>query len=129
VRTKTPQEVEGLAEMHGFTASRLYTIKDLVEDRHYRERGFVTEVDDPLLGQFLDYEFPVMMSATPPRVSWTIRPVGFDNEYIMTHRLGKSEDEIRRLYECGALGKWADLRGRRPSSDWDGKAGLIMSRD
>jgi crotonobetainyl-CoA:carnitine CoA-transferase CaiB-like acyl-CoA transferase len=89
----------------------------------------VTEVDDPLLGQYLDYEFPVMMSETPPRVSWTIRPVGFDNEYIMTHRLGKSEDEIRHLYECGALGKWTDVRGRRPPSDWDGKAGLIMAKD
>ena len=129
VRTKTPQEVEVLAEKHGFTASRLYTIKDVVEDKHFRERGFVTEVDDPLLGQFLDYEFPVMMSESPPRVNWTIRPVGFDNEYIMTHHLGKSEDEIRHLYECGALGKWADVRGRRPPSDWDGKAGLIMARD
>jgi succinyl-CoA---D-citramalate CoA-transferase len=129
VRTKTPEEIEGLAERHGFAASRLYTIKDVVEDKHFRERGFMTEVDDPLLGQFLDYELPVMMSKTPPRVSWSIRPVGFDNEYIMTHHLGKSEDEIRQLYECGALGKWADVRGRRPSSDWDGKAGLIMARD
>ena len=129
VRTKTPEEVEGLAEKYRFAASRLYSIKDVVEDKHFRERGFVKEVDDPLLGQFLDYEFPVMMSKTPPRVSWSIRPVGFDNEYVMTHRLGKSEDEIKQLYECGALGKWADVRGRRPPSDWDGKAGLIMARD
>jgi crotonobetainyl-CoA:carnitine CoA-transferase CaiB-like acyl-CoA transferase len=118
-----------LAEKHGFVATRLYSIKDVVENQLFRERGFVTEVDDPLLGQFLDYEFPVMMSGTPPRVSWTIRPVGFDNEYIMTNRLGKSEDEIRQLYECDALGKWAEVRGRRPSSGWDGKAGLIMARD
>ena len=129
VKTKTPEEVEGLAEKHGFTASRLYTIKDVVENQHFRKRGFVAEVDDPLLGEFLDYEFPVMMSKTPPRVSWSIRPVGFDNEYVMTHRLGKSEDEIKQLYERGALGKWADVRGRRPSSDWDGKTGLIMKKD
>jgi crotonobetainyl-CoA:carnitine CoA-transferase CaiB-like acyl-CoA transferase len=129
VRTKTPEEVEGLAEKHGFVASRIYSIKDVVENQHFRERGFVTEVDDPLIGQYLDYEFPVMMSKTPPRVHWTIRPVGFDNEYIMTYRLGKSEDEIRQLYECGVLGKWAEVRGRRPSSDWNGKAGLILARD
>ncbi len=128
-RTQTPEEVEALAEKYGFAASRLYTIKDVVEDQHFRERGFVAEVDDPLIGEFLDYEFPVMMSKTPPRVSWTIRPVGFDNEYVMTNCLGKSEDEIRQLYECGALGKWADVRGRRPPPDWDGSAGLIMSRD
>jgi crotonobetainyl-CoA:carnitine CoA-transferase CaiB-like acyl-CoA transferase len=129
VRTQIPEEIERLAEAHGFAASHLYTIKDVVEDKHFRERGFMTEVDDPLVGQFLDYEFPVMMSKSPPKVKWSVRPVGFDNEYIMTHRLGKSEDEIRQLYECGALGKWADVRARRPSSDWDGKAGLIMARD
>ncbi len=129
VRTQTPEEIERLAEAHGFAASHLYTIKDVVEDKHFRERGFMTEVDDPLVGQFLDYEFPVMMSKTPPKVKWSVRPVGFDNEYIMTHRLGKSEDEIKQLYECGALGKWADVRGRRPPSFWDGKAGLIMARD
>ncbi len=129
VRTKTPEEIEALAEKHGFAASRVYTIKDVVEDEHFRERGFVKEVDDPLLGEFLDYEFPVMMSKTPPRVTWSIRPVGFDNEYIMTHLLGKSEDQIRQLYERGALGKWAQVLGRRPPSSWDGKAGLILARD
>lgn len=128
-RTRTPAEIEQLAETHGFAATRLYNIKDVVEDRHFRERGFMTEVDDALLGQYLDYEFPVMMSKTPPKVKWSIRPVGFDNEYIMIHHLGKSEDEIRRLYECGALGKWANVRARRPPSCWDGKAGLIMARD
>jgi crotonobetainyl-CoA:carnitine CoA-transferase CaiB-like acyl-CoA transferase len=129
VRTKTAEEVECLAEKHGFAASRLYSIKEVVENRQFRERGFVAEVDDPLIGEFLDYELPVMMSKTPPRVRWTIRPVGFDNEYIMTHRLGKSEEEIRGLYERGALGKWADVRGRRPPSDWDGKTGLIMAKE
>jgi len=129
VRTRTAEEIEGLAEKHGFAASHLYTIKDVVEDEHFRERGFMTEIDDPLLGQFLDYEFPVMMSKTPPKVKWSVRPVGFDNEYVMIHRLGKSEDEIKQLYECGALGKWADVRARRPPPGWDGKAGLIMARD
>lgn len=129
VRTRTPAEIEALAEKHGFAASHICNIRDVIEDEHFRERGFVTEVDDPVIGPFLDYEFPVMMSRTPPRVSWTIRPVGFDNEYIMTNRLGKDEDEIDRLYQCGALGKWADVRGRRPPPDWDGKAGLVISRE
>lgn len=129
VRTKTCEQVEQLAEKHGFAASRIYSIKDVVENPHFRERGFITEVDDQLVGPFLDYEFPVMMSKTPPRVRWTIRPVGFDNEYIMTNRLGKSEAEIKRLYDCGALGKWADVRGRRPPPDWDGKTGMILSRE
>jgi crotonobetainyl-CoA:carnitine CoA-transferase CaiB-like acyl-CoA transferase len=128
-KTRTAGEIEGLAEEHGFAATHVYTIRDVVEDPHLRARGFMTEVDDALLGPFLDYEFPVMMSRTPPRVKWSIRPVGFDNEYVMTHYLGKSEDEIAQLYACGALGKWADARGRRPPSNWDGRAGMNTVRD
>jgi hypothetical protein len=86
-------------------------------------------VDDPLLGKYRDHEFPVMMSKTPPRVKWSARPVGFDNEYIMMHILNKQDKEIKQLYECGALGKWADVRGHRPPLDWDGKSGLIMTTD
>jgi crotonobetainyl-CoA:carnitine CoA-transferase CaiB-like acyl-CoA transferase len=124
---KTAEEIEEMAEKYGFAASRVYNVKDVAEDRHFQERGFMTEVDDPLLGQYHDYEFPVMMSRTPPRVRWSVRAVGFDNEYIMAHHLDKSEDEIKRLYDCGALGKWADVPGRRPPPDWDGKTGLIAA--
>jgi len=128
-KNKTPEEIEELAEKHGFAASRVYTVKDVAEDGHFQERGFMTEVDDPLLGQYQSYEFPVMMSKTPPKVKWSVRPVGFDNEYVMAHHLGKNEDEIRQLHECGALGKWADVPGRRPPPDWDGKAGLRTPND
>ncbi|MGD0915893.1 MAG: CoA transferase [Thermodesulfobacteriota bacterium] len=127
-RKKTSREIESLAEKHGFAASHLYTTKDVLEDRHFMERGFVTEMDDPVLGQYLTHEFPVMMSKSPPKMKWSVRPIGFDNEYVMTHILGKREDEIKQLYECGALGRWADMPGRRPPPLWDGKSGLIMSK-
>jgi len=129
VRTKKPEEIEELAENYGFAASRVYTSKDVVEDAHFRERGFITNIDDPFLDPYDEYEFPVMMSKSPPKVKWSVRAVGFDNEYIMKHFLGKSADEIKELYRCGALGKWADLPGCRPPSHWDGKAGVIMDKD
>ena len=127
--TKTPEEIEKLAQKHGFAAAHIYTTKEIVEDKHFRARGFMTEVDDPILGNYLVHEFPVMMSKTPAKNKWSVRPVGFDNEYVMIHILGKSDPDIRELYECGALGKWKDIQGCRPPADWDGKAGLIMRRD
>jgi crotonobetainyl-CoA:carnitine CoA-transferase CaiB-like acyl-CoA transferase len=126
VRTKRADEIEALAEKYGFAASHLFTAKDLVENEHFQARDFRTEIDDPLLGQYRNYEFPVKMSATPPQTKWSVRPVGFDNEYIMKSRLGKSDAEIRQLYESGALGKWKDMQGRRPPPGWDGKAGLNL---
>jgi len=128
-RTKTPDEIETLAEKYCFAASRLFNAKDVVENEHFRERGFMTEIDDPIYGQYRDHEFPVMMSKTPPKNKWAVRPVGFDNEYVMKRILGKSDSEIRELYSCGALGKWTEVQGRRPPPGWDGKAGLIMTRD
>lgn len=128
-RTKTPDEIEALAEKHGFAASHVYNAKDTVEDEHFRERGFMTEIDDPLYGKYLDHEFPVMMSKSPPKSKWSVRPVGFDNEYVMKRVLGKTQAEIDHLNEVGALGKWKDMQGRRPPPDWDGRAGLIMARE
>jgi len=71
----------------------------------------------------------VMMSQSPPKVKWSVRAVGFDNEYVMKHFLDKSEDDIKKLYQCGALGKWADVQGCRPPPNWDGKAGVLMAED
>ena len=127
-RSKTPAEIEALAEKYGFAASRVETIKDIMEGEHSRERGYVVEVDDPLLGKYRDAGFPVMMSKTPPRIKWSVRPVGFDNEYVMSSILGRNKEQIQALYDCGALGKWGDIPGRRPPEDWDGKAGVIMDR-
>lgn len=124
VRTRRADEIEALAERHGFAATHLYTAKDLVENEHYRARDFRTEIDDPMYGRYRNYEFPVKMSETPPKTKWSVRPVGFDNEFVMKKFLGKSNEEIQKLYDAGALAKWKDTQGRRPPPGWDGKAGL-----
>jgi crotonobetainyl-CoA:carnitine CoA-transferase CaiB-like acyl-CoA transferase len=123
IRTRTAREIETLAESHGFSATHLYTARDLVENEHLKARDARTEIDDPMYGRYRNYEFPVKMSETPPKTKWSVRPVGFDNEYVMKRFLGKTDDEIRKLYESGALGKWKDAQGRRPPPGWDGKAG------
>jgi len=127
-RTKRPEEIETLAEQHGFAASHLFNAKDLVENEHFRARDFWTEIDDALIGKYHNYEFPVKMSGTPPQTKWSVRPVGFDNEFILKSLLGKNDEQIRQLYEAGALGKWADAQGRRPPPGWDGKAGLNVAK-
>jgi len=128
-RTKRPEEIEALAEQHGFAASHLFNAKDLVENEHFRARDFWTEIDDALIGKYHNYEFPVKMSGTPPQTKWSVRPVGFDNEFILKSLLGKNDEQIRQLYEAGALGKWADAQGRRPPPDWDGKTGLNVVKN
>lgn len=125
-RETSVETVETLAREHGFAASRVMNARDVVEHPHSRARGFMTEMDDDMYGRYLDHEFPVMMSRTPPRKKWAARPVGFDNEFILKTLLNKTPGEMDRLYETGALGRWADLPGRRPAPGWDRRSGRIM---
>jgi crotonobetainyl-CoA:carnitine CoA-transferase CaiB-like acyl-CoA transferase len=127
-RTKKADEIEKLGKTHSFSATRLHNAKDMNTDPHRRKRDFVKEIDDPMYGKYVEHEFPVMMSKTPPKVRWTVRPVGFDNEYIMTKILGRNQAQIDELYLHGVLGKWKDQQGRRPPSDWDGQSGAIIRR-
>jgi crotonobetainyl-CoA:carnitine CoA-transferase CaiB-like acyl-CoA transferase len=126
--TKTADEIESLGVEHGFAATRLHNAQDMNEDPHRKARDFVKQVDDPMYGQYVDHEFPVMMSKTPPKTKWSARPVGFDNDFIMTKILGKSQPELNQLYRAGALGRWKDQQGRRPPPDWDKKSGAILRR-
>jgi crotonobetainyl-CoA:carnitine CoA-transferase CaiB-like acyl-CoA transferase len=127
-RSKNSAEIEHLAKAHSFPASRVHTSKDMNEDPHRREREFVKEIDDPVYGKYVDHEFPVMMSKSPPKVKWSVRPVGFDNEYVMTTILGRNQSQVSELYEQGILGTWKDQQGRRPPPDWDQTSGMIMRR-
>ncbi|MCB2192657.1 MAG: CoA transferase [Deltaproteobacteria bacterium] len=125
----TAEEIEALAREHGFAAGRVRDAAQVAEDRGLQARGFMTQVDDAMYGEYLDHEFPVMMSATPPQKKWAARPVGFDNEYLLKNLLNLSDQELEALYQTGALGKWADRPGRRPPPDWDGSSDVILSRD
>ena len=127
-RTKTAGEIEALGRQHGFAAQRVHTSKDMNEDSHRRSRDFVKEIDDPMYGRYPEHELPVMMSKTPPKVRWTVRPVGFDNDYIMTKILGRSQAQLNELYASGALGRWKEMQGRRPPPDWDNLSGAILRR-
>ena len=127
-KTQKADEIEALGKTHGFAATRLHNAVDMNKDPHRRERDFVKEIDDPMYGKYVEHEFPVMMSKTPPKIKWTVRPVGFDNDYIMRKILGRNQAQIDELYLHGVLGKWKDQQGRRPPSDWDGQSGAIIRR-
>jgi len=126
--TKTADEVEAVGKKGGFAATRLHNAMDMNVDVHRRERDFVKEIDDPMFGKHVDHEYPAMMSKTPPKHRWTIRPVGFDNDYIMTKVLGYNQARIAECYTCGALGGPADKAICKPPKDWDGKSGAILRR-
>jgi crotonobetainyl-CoA:carnitine CoA-transferase CaiB-like acyl-CoA transferase len=79
-----------------------------------RERGSVWKVDDPIYGEVVEYGPIPKMSETPGRIKWAAKPVGWDNERVLSEVLGYDHSEITQLEMEGIVGKWADVPGRKP---------------
>jgi crotonobetainyl-CoA:carnitine CoA-transferase CaiB-like acyl-CoA transferase len=125
---KSYAEIDKLAKKHGFAAHKVCSGEDLFQDEHLRKRNFRCTVDDPVYGEIIEEGIVPKFSETPARIKWAGRPVGFDNEYVLTHFLGMSADMIKGLQDRKILGKGSEkVPGRTPPKDWDGKSGLFLA--
>ncbi|MGH7364581.1 MAG: CoA transferase, partial [Candidatus Methylomirabilales bacterium] len=102
----------------GFAAAPVMDARDHHEDAHLRARGSVWTLDDPLYGSMTEYGPAPKLSATPGRVKWAAKPVGWHNAYVFRRILGLSEEAIRDLQDKKIIGRWADRVGAKPPDDW-----------
>ena len=122
---RTRSEVEKIARRHHVPAAPVMTGKDHYESRHLRARRSVWEHEDPVYGTMVEYGPAPKLSATPARIKWAGKPVGFHNEFVLKKILGLSDEEIRALEAGGVIGKWADRMGAKPPDGWNGE-GLLQ---
>jgi crotonobetainyl-CoA:carnitine CoA-transferase CaiB-like acyl-CoA transferase len=90
-RTRGAAEAEAALDKAEVPASRLYDIADIAADPHFRARGAVLPVDDPLIGPTLHPGPAIRFDGDPPEVAigWTGPAVGAHNEYVLRELLGK----------------------------------------
>ncbi len=119
--TRSRAEVEKAARRAGVPAAPVLTGKDHYESRHFRARRSVWEYEDPVYGTAVEYGPAPKLSATPARMKWAGKPVGFHNEFVLKKVLGLSDDEIRGIEARGVIGKWADKMGAKPPDGWNGE--------
>lgn len=125
-KDKQVHDIIDLAERHGYSAARVMNVEDIYKCEHYNERNTVWKFDDPLWGD-LCYPFALHLGETPGRIRWSMRPVGFDNEYVLRKILGYSPEDVRSLYEKNVIGKWNEqLPFACPPPAWDGQTGLFF---
>lgn len=110
----TRAEILRISETAGFSAAPVEGGADHYRDPHLRARGTVWELDDPLYGRIDEYGPVPKLSASPGRLRWTAKPVGYHNEQVFHGLLGLAEEEMEDLTRKGVIGKWADLPGARP---------------
>jgi len=111
-------DLEALGEKHGFAAARVVSAADRYGDPHLRARGAVWEYEDPLYGRMVEQGPAPKLSATPGRIRWAARPVGWHNEHVFRTVLGLSPGEIQALAAQGVIGEWGDRVGAKPPDDW-----------
>ena len=124
-RTRTRAQVEAAARRARLSAAPVMTARDHAENAHFRARRSVWEHEDPVYGPMLEYGPAPKLSATPARIKWAGKPVGFHNELVLKSILGLDDGRIHELYAAGAIGRWAEgRRGAAPPEGWKGEGGL-----
>jgi crotonobetainyl-CoA:carnitine CoA-transferase CaiB-like acyl-CoA transferase len=77
--------------------------RDLANDPHLRERGFLVELEHPEVGRRTHAGVPWTMSATPCKVQRPAPLFDADTDQILTELLGYSGARIEMLRHAGVL--------------------------
>jgi len=119
VSGQTTEAIMALAEAHRFPAAPVRDDLEISEDQWRQERGNVVVFDDTMYGKLKLERGTVRLSATPSRIKWLTRPLGYHNRYIFKSLLGLSEQRIKALEASRAVGYWDYRVGQRPPVYYD----------
>jgi len=100
-KDKTRSEVVRILQAEGLLCEPVMNDREVYESEHFRQRGTVRWMDDPLFGDFLvqgSYSAG-MMSKTPRKLYWIWRPVGADNVKFFHELLGYPISTIQEWYD------------------------------
>ena len=104
-KDKTRSEVVKIFKEAGLLAAPVLNDKEVYESEHFRQRGTIRWLDDPLFGDILTHctYSAGLLSKTPRRLMWQWRPVGADNVKIYHELLGYPMSKIEELYNRNIL--------------------------
>jgi crotonobetainyl-CoA:carnitine CoA-transferase CaiB-like acyl-CoA transferase len=102
-KDKTKEDVAKLLDKAGINNQPVWNAKEVAERPHWKLRGAVQWIDDPMYGDLLSQGPAYKMSDTPPRVKWTLKPVGADNEKVYSRLLGWSKTKIAQMEEAEVI--------------------------
>lgn len=99
VKTFNRDDLQKYLDEHGVPVSPIYSIKDIFEDEHYKQRENIIEVDHPRLGKVKMPGIVPKFSETPGAVRNVGPDLGEHNNEILCELLNYSEEEIAKLKE------------------------------
>lgn len=87
----------------GVPSGVVQTGKDLVEDSHLQERGFIVAVDNPRLGRVVLPSFPLQFANAKLTRRWEFPVLGRDTEAVLRDVVGYSDETIAAHKRDGVL--------------------------
>jgi crotonobetainyl-CoA:carnitine CoA-transferase CaiB-like acyl-CoA transferase len=87
----------------GVAAFPAMSNKDLATNEHLRERGYLVQMEHPVVGRRIHMGIPWTMSGTPCRIRHAAPLRGADTDSVLKELAGCSADEIIKLRASGAL--------------------------
>jgi len=96
-------EITRMLQAAGVAAFPALSNKDLAEDPHLLERGFLAEPEHPEIGKRKHAGIPWKMSGTPCAVRSAAPIRGADTEDVMKSLLGYTSDKVEQLRKAGIL--------------------------
>ncbi len=94
---KTKEEVWKAFTGAGLVSQPVWNSNEAAEQEHWHLRGSMQWLDDPTFGDVLTQGVAYRLSETPGRIKNVFKPVGADNEFVLTKLCGYGGSEIAAL--------------------------------
>jgi len=102
IAERTKQEIIEAGQAAGVLCGPISTSEDLMNDPHWKARGFWAEIEHPVTGKLTYPGAPFKMAETPWRVSRPAPQLGEHNAEVYGE-LGYSGEDLVRLRESGVI--------------------------
>lgn len=96
-------EIEAACDREKAVCVPIFSIVDIVNDEHFRERGTIEIVPDETFGTLAMPAVTPRMSETPGKIKWTGRAMGEHNREIYCGMLGLSEEQLASYEQRGIV--------------------------
>ncbi|MGH7906937.1 MAG: CaiB/BaiF CoA transferase family protein [Candidatus Binataceae bacterium] len=103
-RNHNSDELWAMLNEAGVPAGPIYSAADIAEDEHYRARGMIRTVEDPVMGELKVPGIVPRFSETPGAIKWSgPGEPGLHNREVFGNILGMSDADIERLTQAGVI--------------------------
>jgi crotonobetainyl-CoA:carnitine CoA-transferase CaiB-like acyl-CoA transferase len=95
------QEIMDLCQQNNCPSTAVYTVEDVADHPHMRDRKYIVELEHPVIGRVKTLGAPVNLPGSPGGPTVHAPLLGQDNNTIFCEKLGLTPEAVEQLREDG----------------------------